>query len=672
MKPGLLIWTKTLKRYLPKQLFDHTDVIFVDGDANLLPWYRRAERLLLLFRMIDRTKKLVFGAACGMTMLVFLASCSHDVRRVVNGDGKGGSLEDAQKLPREDLRQMTRDEVILDNTSGDIYQYDHQRHEFFPIGNVGFHYHKAAQGSAIARSSILKPFTYVPKIVDDPYPAFLSTLHEAKCRVLKQCGRHWLVQGLGLQEFLVSQYNAWDVHPLNATQSSSRLFVLAESGRGPQIVTWKGNFVGVMFHVDPKYAQTVTVLKNYVGNILYRFEHESERVDQPLALTNHLVRQTSTNQILLDRERRLIAQAQQEVYPPLSVDSRPMSGTTRPISAVRPYSAVRPLSGATSTARPQTAKTRLSTGRPTTASSAIGLVVTEQSVTAGSRPVSAVSAGKHSGFAFSKRHHDPLIVGNNATTEAPITLTTARPRTPYIPTSPMPLYDSPKSDRLGSPKTMVISGDFDKEPSVSRLRTFYGISNTVQVSPRPEPKPADIPADQQNSEKTSHNTYEYRSSTGSEKPGEGVWKQQSEIRALLHPGYPISSMPRSKTRSESAFGKKVVKLSVKRVSYTSIHKPEPVDPFPKTRTTNYPNLGLTVANDGAQYQDPEVKKRAEARESKAKWVSNRDFEVAFSRKAPAAIPNYVRLTPSEPPGLHQFRTEDKEKWLAGQFKVPSY
>lgn len=663
---------QTLKRYYAKQLFDHTDVIFVDGDANLLPWYRRGERLLLLYRMIDRTKKLVFGAACGLLMSVFLACCSHDVRRVVNGEGKGGALEDARKLPREELRQMTRDEVILDNTSGDIYQYDHQRHEFFPIGNVGFHYHKAAQGSELARSAILKPYTYVPKIVDDPYPAFISKLHETKCRVLKQCGRHWLVQGLGLQEFLVPQQNAWDVHPLNVTHSSSRLIVLAESARGPQIVTWKDNTVGVMFHIDPKYAQTVTVLRNYVANILTRFEHESERPDLPLALTNHLVRQTSTNQLLLDRERRLISQTQQDLYPPLSVESRPMSGTTRPISAARPYSAVRPLSGATSSARPHTAKTRLSTARPTTASTAIGVGITEQSVAVGSRPVSAVSAGKHSGFAFSKRHHDPLVVGNNATTEAAITLTTARPKSPYVPTSPLPLYDSPKSDRLGSPKTMIISADFDKEPSVIRLRSFYGLGSTVQVSPRPEPKTADIPADQQNSEKTSHNTYEYRSSTGSEKPGEGVWKQQSEIRALLHPGYPISSMPRSKTRSESALGKKVVKLSVKRVSYTSTHKPEPVDPFPKTRTTKYPNLGLTVANDGGLYQDPEAKKRAEARESKAKWVNSHDFDLALSRVTPAAVPNYVRLTPSEPPGLHQFRTEDKAKWLAGQFKVPSY
>ena len=626
--------------------------------------------------MIDRTKKLVFAAASGLLMLVFMASCSHDVRRVVNGDGKGGTLEDAKKLPREQLQSLGRDEVILDNPTGDIYQYDHQRHEFFPIGNVGFHYHKAAQASEVARSSILKPFTYVPKIVDDPYPSFLSNIHEAKCRVLKQHSRHWLVQGLGLQEFIVPQQNAWDVHPLNITSSSSRLYVLAESLRGPQLITWKDNAVGVMFHIDPKYPQTVTILKNFVSKMLYRFEHETERPDQPLALTNHLVRQTSTSQLLLDRERRLlIMQAQQELSPPLSVESRP---TTRPTTATRPFSAVRPWSGGMSTARPQTAKTRISTGRPTTASTGVGMgvgvLITEPSVApaVGSRPVSAVSAGKHSGFAFSKRHHDPLIVGNNATTETAITLVSARPKSPNLPCSPLPLYDSPRSDRLGSPKTMVITGDFDKEPSVSRLRSFYGLGNTVQVSARPEPKPIEIPAELQNSEKTSHNTYEYQSMTGSEKPTDGVWKQQSEIRALLHPGYPVAAMPKSKTRSMSTIDKKVVKINIKRVSYTSKHKPEFVDPFAKTRTTMYPNLGLTVANDGAQYVDPGDPARLAAKESKKKWLIEQGFDLALGHKSPAVVPNYVRLTPSEAPGLHQFRTEDKGKWLAGQFKVASY
>ena len=183
--------------------------------------------------------------------------------------------------------------------------------------------------------------------------------------------------------------------------------------------------------------------------------------------------------------------------------------------------------------------------------------------------------------------------------------------------TPERLGESPQtSDRLGSPKAMVITADFDKAASVSRLRSFYGIGNTVQVSPKPEPQPVDTSA-QQHSEKTTQSTYEYKSAAGSEKTSASVWKQQKEIRALLHPGYPIASMPKSgptipSNRSEAALGlKKTVRLQVKRVSYTSIHKPESVDPFPKTRTTSYPNLGLTIANDGSVYKDPDTKGRDE-------------------------------------------------------------
>ena len=355
---GTTYMSKDAEKVLATQLFDHTDIVFVDGDANMLPWFHRAERLQLLFRMCERTKKVIFAAACGLHMLAFLACCAQKVSRVVNGNGKGGRVEDAQKIAKEELKKMTEEDVVLDNATGDIYQYDPQRHEFFPVGNVGIHYHKAAQDSGIARAAILKPFVYVPQTVDDPYPVVTGKLHEAKCRVLKQCNQHWLVQGLGLQEFIVPQQNAWDIHPLNVTQKENRFFVLAESLRGPQIVTWRDHAVGVQFHIDPKYTDTVIVLRNFVAHTLSHFEHERARFDLPLAAVEHVVKQ-STHQLLLDRER--LFSYQNLVSAETVEESRPWSGTTRATSA-----------------RPQTAKSRTSTVRPTTASMA--RVNTEQSL----------------------------------------------------------------------------------------------------------------------------------------------------------------------------------------------------------------------------------------------------------------------------------------------------
>jgi hypothetical protein len=236
------------------------------------------------------------------------------------------------------------------------------------------------------------------------------------------------------------------------------------------------------------------------------------------------------------------------------------------------------------------------------------------------------------------------------------------------------------SGRPPSAKPFTIKGDFDKTASVARLRSYYSIADTVQVSPKPELNRDEGHSDQVQSEKTSQNTFEYNSVVSSLKSDSGPWKRQKEIRALLHPGYPIESMPKNgptifnKVRSDSSIpGKKVIRLSVPRVSYTSRQKPQTTDPFQKTRTTNYPNLGLTVANDGTVYKDPEVRRRDEEKASRKKWTSSHDFDLALSKRpVTVSIQNYVRLTPSEPPTTHVFRSEDKEKWLAGQFRVPSY
>lgn len=57
----------------------------------------------------------------------------------------------------------------------------------------------------------------------------------------------------------------------------------------------------------------------------------------------------------------------------------------------------------------------------------------------------------------------------------------------------------------------------------------------------------------------------------------------------------------------------------------------------------------------------------EYQENKKKWISKHDF-TRFIGKAssskPKYIPNYVHLTPSEPPANHKFREIIKDKWVS--------
>lgn len=57
----------------------------------------------------------------------------------------------------------------------------------------------------------------------------------------------------------------------------------------------------------------------------------------------------------------------------------------------------------------------------------------------------------------------------------------------------------------------------------------------------------------------------------------------------------------------------------------------------------------------------------EFKENKKKWVINNDFSKYIGKATinrQAYIPNYVNLTPSEPPVNYQFRQIYKDKWLA--------
>jgi len=64
--------------------------------------------------------------------------------------------------------------------------------------------------------------------------------------------------------------------------------------------------------------------------------------------------------------------------------------------------------------------------------------------------------------------------------------------------------------------------------------------------------------------------------------------------------------------------------------------------------------------------------RKEDLADKKNWISQVNFRSNFgkatSSKPDYYIKNYVTADPSEPPMLHKFRKDDKDQWIAGNFK----
>ena len=81
-----------------------------------------------------------------------------------------------------------------------------------------------------------------------------------------------------------------------------------------------------------------------------------------------------------------------------------------------------------------------------------------------------------------------------------------------------------------------------------------------------------------------------------------------------------------------------------------------------------PNLDVPVIRNASPYISEEELFRKEYIKSKAKWMSTQQFKNYFGKASSLAdaeryIPNYVTITPSEPPILHKFRNVDRDKWI---------
>jgi hypothetical protein len=74
------------------KLFDSIDMVFIDGEANYLPWSNRCSKFAQLFRMCKLTNKCLFAAGFGLSMQVYYCATNFENINVINGNSKGGFL----------------------------------------------------------------------------------------------------------------------------------------------------------------------------------------------------------------------------------------------------------------------------------------------------------------------------------------------------------------------------------------------------------------------------------------------------------------------------------------------------------------------------------------------------------------------------------------------------
>ena len=266
--------------------------MFVDGDANMLPWFERAHKFLILIRMCKKTRKLLFASSFAMQIFVFLCATNLYITRVVNGGGKGTPKAEFAAFDRKKLKELAFGDAFLDSTTGDVYGFDSQKDEFYPIANVGIHNHKAAQEHGKvqlepSRVAMLKSYRYHAHATDTQEEIFVSKSSESTLKIVKAFSTHWINEGVGFGDHLVLCGNAWDVHPINTIDPENYYRVTAESDRGPMVITLN-NAICTQFHINPKYPLSLTILRNYVLRMMGHIHSTSDRLDIPMAMALQL------------------------------------------------------------------------------------------------------------------------------------------------------------------------------------------------------------------------------------------------------------------------------------------------------------------------------------------------------------------------------------------------
>jgi hypothetical protein len=119
--------------------FDHFDFIFIDGDPNLLPWMLKAKGIMKVFKMAKHSNKCTFAAGIGMILLSYYCATNLTELDVINGSGKGTPLEKIYGYSKERSISYNRNQVFLDQETGDIYEFHKDVEKWVPISNAGFH-----------------------------------------------------------------------------------------------------------------------------------------------------------------------------------------------------------------------------------------------------------------------------------------------------------------------------------------------------------------------------------------------------------------------------------------------------------------------------------------------------------------------------------------------------
>ena len=227
---------------------------------------RKPNKFLLLFKMCKLTDKCLFAAGFGINLLVYYWATNFAHLRVINGRGKGSSLDEIHYYDGSSSKNFDVNDVFLDNSTGDYYSFKKDQGMWLPVGNVGIHYSKSAGIERFNDKLITRSKLHQSRLFSHASQNIVtSKVSERKCVVKKDFLHHWIFDDIP-DQFVASNESVWNVHEVKLASNSAyevNYNILVESEKGPEICEHK-NTIAMQFHIDKHYECTIKILKNFI------------------------------------------------------------------------------------------------------------------------------------------------------------------------------------------------------------------------------------------------------------------------------------------------------------------------------------------------------------------------------------------------------------------------
>jgi hypothetical protein len=219
------------------------------------------------------TGKIVYLGGVGFEILVYyLATGSRNEFNFINGKGEIQAIEEIQKIPSKFLSNLKKNDNFLDFVTGDILEYRSVYHTWVPIMNIGLHKQIAAE-KYMKRGKFVLPDGFKGKDYVKNKNTLVSNCHEIKVNVLRQYLSHYLLTNLPV-EFVAFTSLTWFPHFFNVSFKKYQFKVICQCDKGPVVIEHE-NSVGVAFHPQVNYLETVKILENFISK---KFQEVQEKL----------------------------------------------------------------------------------------------------------------------------------------------------------------------------------------------------------------------------------------------------------------------------------------------------------------------------------------------------------------------------------------------------------